>query len=114
MCVAYEYKGKVIQYVPDDLENCKPLYKVFEGNWEGIKSLKHIESVDSSEAEDCVEQIKNFAEQTEEFTEAMEEVEKIERAREYVNYIEKYLGVPALVLGWGPDQEDVELRKIIY
>ena len=44
----------------------------------------------------------------------MEEVEKIERAREYVNYIEKYLGVPALVLGWGPDQEDVELHKIIY
>lgn len=114
VCVAYEYKGKVIQYVPDDLENCKPLYKVFEGNWEGIKSLKHIESVDSSEAEDCVEQIKSFAEQTEEFAEAMEEVEKIERAREYVNYIEKYLGVPALVLGWGPDQEDVELHKIIY
>ncbi len=31
LCVAYEYNGKEIDYMPADLENVKPIYKTFEG-----------------------------------------------------------------------------------
>lgn len=77
VCVAYNYKGKVIDYVPDDLENCTPIYKEFEGNWFGIKSVN-------------------------------EESEPSKRAKEYLEFIEDFLGVKALYLGWGPEQNDME------
>lgn len=31
LCVAYEYNGKEIDYMPADLENVKPVYKTFKG-----------------------------------------------------------------------------------
>jgi len=40
MCVAYEYEGKEIDYMPADIENVKPIYKSFAG-WdktEGVRS----------------------------------------------------------------------------
>lgn len=33
-CIAYWYHGKIITYVPTDLENCIPIYKVFKGNFQ--------------------------------------------------------------------------------
>ena len=33
VCVAYEYNGEEIDYLPEDLENVKPIYKSFKG-WE--------------------------------------------------------------------------------
>ena len=30
VCVAYEYKGEKIQYIPIDRENCKPIYEELE------------------------------------------------------------------------------------
>lgn len=40
ICVAYEYEGKEIDYMPADIENAKPIYKSFPG-WdktEGVRS----------------------------------------------------------------------------
>ncbi len=40
MCVAYEYEGREIDYMPSDIENVKPIYKSFAG-WdktEGVRS----------------------------------------------------------------------------
>lgn len=34
VCVGYNYKGNEITYVPIDRENCEPIYKTFEGNWD--------------------------------------------------------------------------------
>lgn len=34
LCVAYEYNGQEIDYMPADLENVKPIYKTFKG-WNG-------------------------------------------------------------------------------
>jgi len=41
VCVAYQYQGKEIDYVPVDHENCTPIYKSFKGGWntEGAISL---------------------------------------------------------------------------
>lgn len=32
-CIGYKYKGKTIDYVPTDHENCIPIYQDFEGGW---------------------------------------------------------------------------------
>jgi adenylosuccinate synthase len=40
ICVAYEYEGKEIDYMPADIENVKPIYRSFAG-WdktEGVRS----------------------------------------------------------------------------
>ena len=42
VCVAYEVDGEEIDYLPSDLENAKPVYKIFEG-WaksEGARSFE--------------------------------------------------------------------------
>ena len=31
VCVAYDYNGQEIDYMPADLENVKPVYKTFKG-----------------------------------------------------------------------------------
>ena len=44
VCVAYEYKGEKIEYIPIDRQNCKPIYEEFEG-WElpnGIKTNEQL------------------------------------------------------------------------
>jgi adenylosuccinate synthase len=34
VCIGYMYNGKEISYVPIDRQNCTPIYKTFEGNWD--------------------------------------------------------------------------------
>ncbi len=34
VCTGYSYFGKLINYVPTDLENCLPVYKTFAGGWD--------------------------------------------------------------------------------
>ncbi len=44
VCVGYDYKGKIIDYVPIDRENCTPVYKTFKGNWntEGVQTYENL------------------------------------------------------------------------
>ena len=44
MCVAYEYNGEQIDYLPDDLENVKPIYKSFKG-WKSSKGARSLEEL---------------------------------------------------------------------
>ncbi len=40
MCVAYEYEGKEIDYMPSDIENVKPIYKTFAG-WDKTEGVRN-------------------------------------------------------------------------
>ncbi len=40
VCVAYEYNGETIEYMPVDVENCKPIYKSFPG-WDKTEGAKN-------------------------------------------------------------------------
>lgn len=44
VCVGYDYKGKEIDTVPVDHENCRPIYKTFKGGWktEGATTLEDL------------------------------------------------------------------------
>lgn len=44
VCVAYELDGKVIDYLPSDLENVKPVYKTFKG-WEKSEGARTMEEL---------------------------------------------------------------------
>jgi adenylosuccinate synthase len=44
VCVAYEYKGKTIDYLPADLENVKPIYKTFKG-WDKSVGVRKFEDL---------------------------------------------------------------------
>ncbi len=44
VCVAYEYKGKEIDYLPSDLENVKPIYKTFKG-WNKTEGIRDFDSL---------------------------------------------------------------------
>jgi len=39
VCVAYEFEGKQIDYVPYDLEDVKPIYKSFKG-WDKVEGAR--------------------------------------------------------------------------
>ena len=39
ICVAYEYNGEVIDYMPYDLENAKPVYEEFDG-WDKVFGIR--------------------------------------------------------------------------
>lgn len=39
MCVAYEYEGNEIDYMPSDIENVKPIYKTFAG-WDKTEGVR--------------------------------------------------------------------------
>jgi len=39
MCIAYEYEGKEIDYMPSDIENVKPIYKSFPG-WDKTEGIR--------------------------------------------------------------------------
>ena len=39
VCVAYEFEGEEIDYVPYDLEYVKPIYETFEG-WERVEGIR--------------------------------------------------------------------------
>ncbi|MCI8384392.1 MAG: adenylosuccinate synthase [Clostridia bacterium] len=44
VCVGYQYKGKTIQHVPIDKENCKPIYQTLKGGWttEGVTTFEQL------------------------------------------------------------------------
>lgn len=44
LCVAYEYNGQEIDYMPADLENVKPVYKTFEG-WTNSVGVRKFEDL---------------------------------------------------------------------
>ncbi|SFV75926.1 Adenylosuccinate synthetase [hydrothermal vent metagenome] len=44
LCVAYEYNGEEIDYMPADLENVKPIYKTFEG-WDNSVGIREFEKL---------------------------------------------------------------------
>ena len=44
VCVAYEVDGKEINYVPYDLEDAKPIYKVFAG-WDKTEGIRDFDQL---------------------------------------------------------------------
>lgn len=44
ICKAYEYKGKVIEYVPTDLQNVSPIYEELEG-WDKTAGIKNYDEL---------------------------------------------------------------------
>ena len=44
VCVAYEYEGEEIDYMPQDLENVKPVYKTFKG-WDKTVGLRTFDAL---------------------------------------------------------------------
>lgn len=58
VCVEYNYKGKEINYVPIDRENCTPIYKTFEGNWNTDNATTYEEL--PQKAKDYIEFIENY------------------------------------------------------
>ena len=59
VCVAYELNGEEIDYLPSDLENVKPIYKIFQG-WE--------KSVGARKFEDLPEQAQEYVRLIEEIS----------------------------------------------
>ncbi|UCN00090.1 adenylosuccinate synthase [Sulfurimonas sp. SWIR-19] len=59
VCVAYEYKGKTIDYVPIDLENVTPIYKTFKG-WDKSVGARTFEELPAS-AQDYVKLIEEIS-----------------------------------------------------
>ena len=47
VCVAYEFEGEVIDYVPYDLENVKPVYETFDG-WERVEGIREYRELPNS------------------------------------------------------------------
>ena len=44
ICVAYEYNGETIDYLPQDLENVKPIYKEIDG-WDSVIGIREFEKL---------------------------------------------------------------------
>ncbi len=80
VCVAYEYNGKIIEYVPVDLENCKPIYETFPGNFDIEGAILYLQL--------C------------------------ENARDYIEFIESYTGVPVQYIGIGPDVDQTIIKEV--
>lgn len=59
VCVAYEYQGKEINYMPADLENATPIYKTFKGwtNSVGVRSFDEL----PQDAQDYVRTIEEIS-----------------------------------------------------
>ncbi len=60
VCVAYEYNGEQIDYLPEDLENVKPIYKSFKG-WEKSAGARSFDELPQSAQEyiRAIEEITN-------------------------------------------------------
>lgn len=59
VCVAYEYNGEEIDYVPSDLENVTPIYKTFKG-WTNSAGARKFEDLPAS-AQEYVKVIEEVA-----------------------------------------------------
>ena len=75
VCIGYEYRGKVIDYVPIDSEKAEPVYTELKGGWDttGCKNYDELP----------------------------------ENAKSYIEFIEKFTGVPVKTIGIGPADTDV-------
>ncbi len=58
VCVAYRYKGREIQRVPIDKENCKPVFREFKGGW-STKGATTFEEL-PKEAQDYINFIEEY------------------------------------------------------
>jgi adenylosuccinate synthase len=59
VCIAYEYEGKEIDYLPADLENVTPIYKTFKG-WDKSVGVRKFEDLPQS-AQDYVKIIQEIS-----------------------------------------------------
>lgn len=81
VCVGYEYQGKKIySSVPVDHENCIPIYKTFKGGWEV--------------PEEGIYQIDELG----------------PNAVNFLNFIEEFVGLPVIYVGYGPDAKQTVIR----
>ncbi len=78
VCVGYEYKGQMIEHVPIDKENCRPIYEELQGGWntEGATTFEELPQA----------------------------------AQEYIQFIEKYTGVPVKYIGIGADEKNTIIQ----
>ncbi|TLD81504.1 adenylosuccinate synthase [Helicobacter sp. MIT 05-5293] len=58
VCVAYEYEGKRIDYIPTDYNNVKPIYQEFEG-WEKTCGVRSFDSL-PSKAQDYIKALEEI------------------------------------------------------
>ncbi len=50
VCIGYEFEGEVIDYVPYDLEDVKPVYKEFKG-WDKVEGVREFDDLPSEAKE---------------------------------------------------------------
>jgi adenylosuccinate synthase len=58
ICVAYEYNGKKIDYMPQDLESVKPIYESFKG-WDRVEGIRDYDSL-PKEAKEYISKIEEL------------------------------------------------------
>ena len=78
VCVFYQYKDEVIDYVPTDSEYATPVYKIFDGGWDttGCKTYNDLP----------------------------------QSAKNYIEFIEEYTGIPVKYIGIGPADTDMIIK----
>ena len=59
LCVAYEYNGETIEYMPTNLENVKPIYKSFKG-WNNSVGVRSFDAL-PKDAQDFVKEIEKIS-----------------------------------------------------
>lgn len=80
--IAYDYKGKEIDYIPFDVlqQNLKPVYKEFDGWEDNITGIQDVAMLPKT-------------------------------LKEYVSFIEKYLNIPVTIVSIGPDRKQTLFQK---
>jgi adenylosuccinate synthase len=58
VCVGYEFEGEVIDYVPYDLEDVKPVYKEFKG-WDKVEGAREFDKLPQN-AKDYIEALEDL------------------------------------------------------
>ena len=58
ICIAYEYKGEKINYMPEDLENVKPIYQTLKG-WSKVEGIRDYKSL-PKEAKEYISKIEEL------------------------------------------------------
>ena len=58
ICVAYEYKGKKIDYFPTDLQSAKPIYEEMDG-WDSVVGVNKFENLPQN-AQKYIEKIEQI------------------------------------------------------
>ena len=83
ICIAYEYQGRVINYLPDDLDvthdEVKPIYESIKGGWRVNPNCKTYDDLPL-------------------------------KAKKFIELIEKHTGLPVKYIGFGADNKDTIVR----